>query len=114
MKKKYLLNLGLAFVLIYAGIDQILNPLDWVGFLPSWLPTFGQSKVTALLPHSILAITLGLALLSNLKVRWVAGLTALFLASIVLGDGFDRGFFLITFRDVGLVCAAIYLALENK
>lgn len=112
--KKYLLNIGLAFTLLYAGIDQILHPLDWVGFLPKWMPTFGQTLTQALLPHSILCIVLGLALLTNYKVRWVAAATTLFLASITFANGVGRDFFLITFRDVGLLFMAIYLAVAGE
>ncbi len=114
MQKKYLLNIGLAFTLLYAGIDQILHPLDWVGFLPKWMPTFGQTLTAALLPHSVLAIVLGLWLLSNFQVRWAAAITALFFASIVLANGLSRDFLLITFRDVGLLFMAIYLAVADE
>ena len=111
--KKYLLNIGLAFPLLYAGIDQILHPLDWVGFLPKWMPTFGLTDVQSLLPHSILCLILGVALLINYKVRWVAAATALFYASITFANGVGRDFFLITFRDVGLLFMAIYLAVDG-
>ena len=112
--KKYILNVGLAFTLLYAGIDQVLHPLDWVGFLPKWMPTFGQTPTQALLPHSILCILIGLALLANVKVKWVAWITALFFASIILANGLGRAYMLITFRDVGLMLAAVYLAVADE
>ena len=112
LNKKYLLNLGLAFVLIYAGVDQILHPLDWVGFIPSW-SLFGQPAATVLLGHSILALALALAFLLNYKIRWVAAVGALFFLSITVANGFGRGVFLITFRDVSLVTTALYLAIAD-
>lgn len=111
--KKYLLNVGLAFTLLYAGIDQLLHPFDWIGFLPKWMPAFGQTPTQALLPHSILCLVLAVALLINYKVRWVAALSALFFAGITFANGIGREFFLITFRDVGLLFMAIYLAVAE-
>lgn len=110
--KKYLLNIGLAFTLLYAGIDQLLNPLDWVGFLPKWMPTFGMTPTQNLLPHSILAIVLGVALLANFKIRWTGWISALFFAGILVAGGFSRLSLLITFRDVGLMFMGIYLAVS--
>jgi hypothetical protein len=113
MKKLYVLNLGLAFVLFYAGIDQLLHPLDWVGYIPSWA-LLGQTPEKALLVHSILALLLGLAFLSNIKRRWVGAVGTLFFLSILLANGFGRAVFVVTFRDVAMVTSSLYLAIADE
>ncbi len=113
ISKLYILNIGLAFVLIYAGVDQLLHPVDWVGFIPEW-SLFGQPAETALLGHSILALVFAAALLSNIKRRWVAAAAALFFFSITFANGVSRSVFLITFRDVALITSAIYLAIADE
>lgn len=114
MKKLYLLQLGLAFVLVYAAIDAFAHPADWIGFVPKWVTEYGITRQMALQAHSILEIILGVWLLSSWKVRVAAVLTALDMLLIIFADGFSRAIFLITFRDVGLFFAAVYLALTVK
>ncbi len=112
MKKKYLINLGLAITLLYAGIMAFLHPFDWIGFVPDWVTRFGTSRELALHLHSVAEIILGLWLLSNKKVKWVGLLTALDIAVIMLVSG--TGLLLITFRDFGLLFMAIYLAVADE
>lgn len=111
--KKYLLNIGLAFTLLYAGIAAFVNPSDWVGFVPQWVGNFGLSRELALHTHSVVEILLGVWLLSNWKVRWAGLISALDILAILLATGFSGGILLITFRDVGLLFMAIYLAVES-
>lgn len=114
MNKKYLLNLGLAFTLLYAGIAALVNSNDWVGFVPRWVTAFGFSRELSLHIHSVVEISLGLWLLSNFKVKWAALITALDIAAILVVNGFGGGILLITFRDVGLLFMAVYLAVANE
>jgi uncharacterized membrane protein len=110
--KKYLLQLGLGLTILYAGVDAFLHPADWIGFLPAWITMFKLTPALALQIHSILEIALGLALLVNYKVRYVAALSALDIALILFVSGFGRNALLITFRDIGLFFLALYLALK--
>ena len=110
MNKKYLLNFGLAFVFLFAGISSFLRPYDWVGFVPMWVVKFGVSQMAALHIHAVVEILLGLLLLGNIKTKWVGLIAALDLAAIIVVNGFGAGILLITFRDVGLVFMALYLA----
>ena len=110
MNKKYLLQFGLAFVLIYAGVASFIHPLDWIGFVPSWIGKFGVSRELALHLHAAGEIALGAWLLSNWKIRWAGWLAAADMVVIILANGLGAGIFLITFRDVGLLFMALYLA----
>jgi len=112
--KKYLLNIGLAFTLLYAGISAFINPFDWVGFVPMWVTKFGTSRELALHIHSVAEILLGVWLLSNFKVKWAGLVVALDMATILLANGFSKGILLITFRDIGLLFMAVYLAVADE
>lgn len=112
--KKYLLNIGLAFTLLYAGIMAFVNPSDWVGFVPQWVTSFGISRDLALHSHSVVEILLGVWLLSNWQVKWAGLVSALDILAILLATGFSNGILLITFRDVGLLFMAIYLAVDGE
>lgn len=115
MKKEYILKLGLAFTLIYAGIDSLLHPLDWIGFVPTWVNSLGVTRELALSGHSFIEIILAVLLLVGWKKRIVASLIALDILVIILINGFGRSVFPVTFRDVGLLAIAAYLAWpENK
>ena len=110
--KKYILNVGLAFTLLYAGINILLYPMDWIGFVPFWVSKFGVTREFALQSHAFGEIFLGAWLLSNYKVKWVAILVALDMLTIIVLNG--SGSLPITFRDVGLLFMAIYLAAANE
>jgi len=109
MKAKSLLQLGLAFVLIYAGIDALRYPLDWVGFVPTWVRIFHVSRESFLMAHSIGEIVIGLWLLIDKAIRIAALLAFLDLLAIIVFSGFDRAVFTTTFRDVGLLFMALAL-----
>lgn len=110
--KKYILQIGLAFTLLYAGISSFLHPYDWVGFVPTWVEKFGTSQLLALHMHGVVEIILGLLLLTGWQRKWISLLVALDILAILLVNGFAGNMFLITFRDVGLFAMALYLYLD--
>lgn len=114
MTKKYLLNLGLAFTLLYAGISSLISPGDWVGFVPAWVANFGLSRELALHAHSIVEILLGAGLIFNYRIKLLAGVVALDILALLVVNGFSASVFLVTFRDVGLFFAALFLAMTDK
>ncbi len=113
-KKKYLLQFGLAFVLIYASVGALLYPVDWIGFVPSWVENFGISRGLALHLHSAFQIILGLALLLNYKVKAISLIVAINIAVLMAVNGFSRAVFTTTFRDVGLFFMALYLGMRGR
>jgi|SRR5687767_9926198 len=101
-----LLRTGLAVVFLYAAIASFTNPDEWVGYFPNAL--------TGLVPADLLltlfsVYELGLAawLLSGVYTRYAALLCAATLTGIVLAN---LSLFIITFRDVALIFAALALA----
>ncbi len=105
----FFLRLGLAFVFLYAAISAFFNPQAWIGFVPS----FVENTITRgyfLFVHDIVNFGLGIWLLTGKKVFYSATASCLMLTGIIFSS---IGSFLVTFRDVGLLFAAISLAVMN-
>jgi hypothetical protein len=104
------LRLGLATVFIYAAISSTLSPNDWVGYLPRLL-TDNFPATDLLKGFSIYELLLAVWLLSGVYVRWAALLTAATLGGIVVSN---FSLLPISFRDIGLIFAALALAFTSK
>ncbi|KKT92374.1 MAG: hypothetical protein UW92_C0002G0018 [Candidatus Jorgensenbacteria bacterium GW2011_GWA2_45_13] len=98
-----LLRLGLGFVFLYAGLHALVDPESWIGFVPQWVSVIIPAT-TFLIAHSIFELILGAVLLIG---KWwlspAAVVAAIDLAAIILFYGVDD----VTFRDFGLVMAAL-------
>jgi hypothetical protein len=105
MTAQLCLRLGLAFVFGYATFAGLQHPDEWASFLPQMLTD--HIEATALL-HVFEAYQVGLVLwlLSGKYVRYAALLSALTFAGIIMGNPHD---FETTFRDIGLLFAALAL-----
>jgi len=112
MKKKYLINTGIALTFLYAGISALTHPYDWIGFVPNFVKILPVGKPTVLMAHSIFEMLLAIWILSNKWVKWAGLIAALDILSIVILNGL--GALPITFRDIGLVFMAIYLGVANE
>jgi hypothetical protein len=103
----WLLRLGLAAIFAYAALGSLLHPLEWVSFLPAWLTAHVNGR-TLVGVFAIYEALLVVWLLSGRYLRYAALMCALTLAAIVL---MDPSQLIVTFRDVGLVFAALALAI---
>ena len=101
-----LLRIGLATVFVYAAVSSTLAPREWVGYLPA-LATEHIRPELLLKLFSLYEVMLSGWLLSGLYVRFAALLAAATLAGITLSN-FEL--FAISFRDIGLIFAALALA----
>lgn len=99
-----LLRLGLAFSFLYAGISSLLTPNDWLGYLPAFIPQANRLDLLKL--FSVYEIGLGLWLLAGRYIKYAALLGALTLVGVVV---VNLSIFSVTFRDVGLIFAALAL-----
>ena len=105
-----ILRLALAFVFAYAAIDSLLHPSDWVGYMPHVADNI-ISRYTLLTIVSIYQLILVVWLLVGRYARYAAVLSALTLAGITV---VNLSIFSITFRDVGLLLAAVALVFVAK
>jgi len=106
----WILRIGLAFVFLYAAISGIQSPQEWVGYLPTFMTKF-MAATTLLRFFEVYEFALALWLISGFYLRYAALLTALTLGGIVVTN---PGQLIITFRDVGLACTALALAVMSK
>lgn len=104
-----LLRIGLAFVFLYAGIASLQQPLEWEGYVPHLMASmFGVS--TSLHLIAISEIGLGMWLLTGKYAKYAAALSAVMFAVIIL---VNLNQLLVTFRDVGLLFAALALYVND-
>lgn len=103
-----LLRVGLAPVFLYAGLDSLFDPQEWIGYVPGWIGSV-MPREAFLFAHGIFEIAIGAALFFGVALRPVA-LAALFdMAAILVLYGVDDA----TFRDFGLLFMALALYLER-
>jgi len=103
-----ILRIALAFVFLYASISSFVSPSDWIGYMPKFMRGIVPDQLL-LAGFSIYELGLALWLLSGLYAKYAALLTAATLAGIV---ALNPALLPITFRDVGLMIAAVALFVE--
>ncbi|MBI3627885.1 MAG: hypothetical protein HY220_04070 [Candidatus Sungbacteria bacterium] len=114
---EWVLRLSLGAMYVYSGFDLFVHPKSWTNFIPFWL----KSAVAPLLTTAsfvkiqgvgelLFALVLIIPFLPRRWVTMVATLSALEMAGILLLFGVD----LITFRDIGLLGAAVSLVVLSS
>ncbi len=103
-REDLVLRVGIGATLIWAAYRSILNPTDWIGFVPDWVITFLPKEVF-LTAHGFFELGVGALLIAGVWPRFISTLAFLDLSSILIFYGVDD----ITFRDVGLTLAAVVL-----
>lgn len=105
-----LIRIGLVFVFLYAGAEALIQPLNWVGFVPPWADKL-ISRELSLTMLSIFQIFLSLWLLSGFKERYSAWAASIFLVIVIIQN---LGQMDILFRDVGLLFSSSALAFRDR
>jgi uncharacterized membrane protein YphA (DoxX/SURF4 family) len=106
----WLLRAALALVFLYASVSSFLSPQDWVGYFPQLLRDIVPD--TILLPFfSVYELALAVWLLSGWLTKYAALLAIATLGGIVAAN---FQLFLITFRDMALMLAALALFFLEK
>lgn len=112
------LRLGLGAMYLYSGYDLIVNPRHWYGFVPQWFSR-GVTQIapidTYLTIQGVGELLVAFLFLVWFLPRWGVKLAAVLsmfeMALILIFVGVDP----ITFRDVGLLGAAVsVLALTGR
>src|SRR5579863_6645187 len=79
----WLLRIGLAVVFLYASISSLQHPLEWVGFLPTFM-TKTIAATTLIKLFAVYELALSGWLISGKLLKYSALLCALTLAGIVI------------------------------
>ncbi|MEX1112323.1 MAG: hypothetical protein WEC84_02565 [Candidatus Andersenbacteria bacterium] len=96
---------GLGIVFLWIGLDMLRHPESWIGFLPQNIP-LGLARETALQINGVLDVALGSLLILRWWQKLVAVIAAAHLIGIVVYNGIDA----VLIRDIGLLGAALALA----
>lgn len=104
------LRIGLATVFLFAAVSSFVSPDDWVGYLPSFVKAIVPATVV-LAVFSVIELLLAAWLLSGVYVRFAALLAAVMLLGIVVSN---FSLLPISFRDIGLIFAALALAVWKE
>jgi len=104
------LRVGLATVFLYAAVSSFLAPNDWLGYLPGFLRAIIPATVLLSI-FSVVEIILAAWLLTGVYVRFAALVCVAMLLGIVVSN---FSLLAISFRDIGLIFAALALAVSSS
>ena len=109
--KKYatlVLRVGLAAVLFWFAVNQLISPDDWSGLVPEYLSFIDPT--TVIYANAVFELILGITIIIGLFTRIFALLFGLHLIPIIISLGYGPS----AARDVGLMLAAFSLALSGS
>ena len=112
-KKEYsvmVVRVGLAFVFLWFGLNQIFDAESFFGYVPNWaMHNAFFSVSTFVLFNGIFDSLLGFLLLTGFFTRVVASIATLHLLFIAFSLGYND----IAIRDVGLALMALSLVFSG-
>lgn len=109
-----IMRLFLAFVYLWFGIAEILNPRYWSGYVPQMVREFLPIPILSLVQgHGAILAFLGLCFLFRFQLRYTGVLAMLVLLSIIGGLISMNGFDEIVVRDIGLFGLALSIWLRE-
>ncbi len=103
------LRVGLAIVILWFGVSQVMDQDIWIGYLPPFVFNLPVAPETFVMINAISEIILGLLLITGLWVRPVAGLLAIHLLGITVSLGYNE----IAVRDFGLMAGMVAVMLHG-
>lgn len=104
----WFLRLAVSFPMLWAGVRALINPQDWIGYVPP-IPFDLMSDSLFLMLHSVAMIVAAILLISGPLREWVALFAFVNLVGILIFFGLDD----ITFRDLGLALVALVLTMRE-
>lgn len=104
------LRLGLGAVILWFGLNQLLDPEVWTIWIPAWASVFGLSPVVLVYANGAFEVVLSSLLIIGIFTRPIAFILFLHLLVVVFTVGINP----IGVRDLGLAAAFLSLALSKK
>ena len=102
-------RIGMSLVFLWFGTQQLLNPEQWIGFVPPLASSIAPLN-TIVLVNGLTEVILGLALIVGFQVR----IASLLLAIHLFGITFFMGLTPVGVRDFGLSVATLSIFLHGK
>ncbi|MBI5390232.1 DoxX family protein [Candidatus Woesearchaeota archaeon] len=104
-----LLRIGMSLVFLWFGINQVLNPTNFLGYLPDfWFTSLWARSI--IMANGAFEIVFGGMLLAGLWTRIAAALLSMHLLVITIELGYGD----VAVRDFGLAMATIAIALWGE
>jgi uncharacterized membrane protein YphA (DoxX/SURF4 family) len=109
MKYSFLvLRIGLGIVFLWFGIDKIINPLNWAGWVPEGIrPLIPFDDEVHMAIQGVVEGALGALMVAGLFTRIVGIISSAVLLAIIIAIGLND----IAGRDIGLLGGALALAM---
>ena len=104
------LRVGMAVIVMWFGVQQLIDPATWIGFLPDWTSSLPMSATTLIYLNGLFEVISGLMLLAGLYTRIIVLLMALHMLEITYTVGYDA----IGVRDLGLTIALFTIFLHGS
>ena len=101
-----LARVSISLVFLWFGINQLITPEDFTGYIPEWILTMSSAQSIVLI-NGISELILGGLLLVGLFIRPVALLLCVHLLTIIVSLGYND----IAVRDAGLMLVTISIFL---
>lgn len=127
--KKYstdIIRIALSIVFLWFGINQIINPESFLGYVPQWLYPHSPQMMhehPLQFMHNIPSLSLHITIMANgifetilgifLILGWYTRIAAFLLALHLFGISFSLGYNDIAIRDFGLALATSSLILSG-
>ena len=106
-----ILRIGLAFVFLWFGTNQLSDVNSWVGYIPTLVTSLSSlSPETVVYINGVFEIIFGAALLFGFYTRFTAFFLMLHMIDITFTVGLDS----IGIRDLGLSVAMIVIWLNGS
>jgi uncharacterized membrane protein YphA (DoxX/SURF4 family) len=102
-------RIAISIVFLWFGINQIINPNNFMGYLPSFILLSTYAK-TFIYLNGIFELILGAFLILGLFTRITALILGINLIGIILGLGYND----IAVRDFGLMLITLAIFLGGK
>lgn len=102
-------RIGIAGVFLWFGINQLMNPGNWTGFLPLWADNLPLSLETLILIHGSVETLFGALLLVGYQPRIVASVLTFMLVMTTLHLNYGP----VMIRDIGLIFATVSIVLAG-
>lgn len=104
----------LGFVLLWFGVNEILNPRYWSGYVPPMAREFLPIPILPFVQaHGAVLVFLAVCFIFRFKLRYTGILAMLVLLSIIGGLISMNGFDEIVVRDIGLFGLALSIWLHS-